>query len=495
MLPAQAQMDDQSVLYITYGTGTGPNGVTDGAVMKFDTVGRSWTNITPDKNPDRPKGGYCGLSLDRERPGTLAVSTMNRWMPVDTVWRSTDGGRTWMDIADKSVRDVHATPFLLWGKDQAKLGWWMAALAIDPFDSNHAAYSTGATIYATDDFSNVSFGRATHWYPWVEGIEQTAILTLLSPAKGAHLLSGFGDIGGYVHDDLGISPAGMYENPQFASTTSLDCAGENPLVVVRGGQPNDDQASLGYSEDGGRTWEPLKILGGYAGRQSGDGHPPITVSADGSTFMVSTPIPVLTRDHGRNWTQARGLFYGARPIADRVDPRTFYAINFKNGKLFTSTDGGATFKGSSLKGLPADIGGDEPTWHEGPWPLVATPGKSHDLWFVSGGTLYHSADGGQHFMKAEGSLDVQFIGFGKAPKGKDYPSIFVVASKDAPSGGIKAIWRSDDMAVSWVRVNDDQHQFGTRFRCIAGDPRIFGRVYVGTDGRGIFYGQPVGTGE
>jgi hypothetical protein len=61
--------------------------------------------------------------------------------------------------------------------------------------------------------------------------------------------------------------------------------------------------------------------------------------------------------------------------------------------------------------------------------------------------------------------------------------------------GIKAIWRSDDMAMTWVRANDDQHQYGTRFRCIAGDPRIFGRVYIGTDGRGAFYGQPVGTPE
>ena len=40
-------------------------------------------------------------------------------------------------------------------------------------------------------------------------------------------------------------------------------------------------------------------------------------------------------------------------------------------------------------------------------------------------------------------------------------------------------------------MNDDRHQYGTRFRCLAGDPRIFGRVYVGTDGRGILYGEPV----
>src|ERR1700722_1043581 len=206
LLPLKAEIDDSGILYLTYSNGAGPNGVTDGGVMKFNTRASIWTDITPDKHPNRGPGGYCGLSLDRQHPGTLGVTTLNRWGPVDTVWRTTDGGATWMDIVDKSQRDVSATPFLLWGKDQAKLGWWMAAFAIDPFDSDHAVYATGATVFATNDFSNVNKGQPTHWYPWVAGIEQTAILTLISPTGGARLLSGFADIGGYVHDDLNVSP-------------------------------------------------------------------------------------------------------------------------------------------------------------------------------------------------------------------------------------------------------------------------------------------------
>jgi len=30
----------------------------------------------------------------------------------------------------------------------------------------------------------------------------------------------------------------------------------------------------------------------------------------------------------------------------------------------------------------------------------------------------------------------------------------------------------------WVRVNDPVHEYGRRFRCIAGDPGVLGRVYV-----------------
>jgi hypothetical protein len=42
-----------------------------------------------------------------------------------------------------------------------------------------------------------------------------------------------------------------------------------------------------------------------------------------------------------------------------------------------------------------------------------------------------------------------------------------------------------------VRINDDAHEYGRRFHCIAADPRVYGRVFVGTDGRGIVYGELV----
>ena len=76
--------------------------------------------------------------------------------------------------------------------------------------------------------------------------------------------------------------------------------------------------------------------------------------------------------------------------------------------------------------------------------------------------------------------------FGAPMPGRDYPALYAIAERD----GVLGIYRSDDAGQSWLRVNDDQHEYGRRYRAVAGDPRIPGRVYVATDGRGVVYGEP-----
>ena len=58
--------------------------------------------------------------------------------------------------------------------------------------------------------------------------------------------------------------------------------------------------------------------------------------------------------------------------------------------------------------------------------------------------------------------------------------------------GQYGFFRSDDGAgASWMRVNDDEHQFGAlQGKDIAGDDSVFGRVYLTTGGRGYIYGDP-----
>ncbi len=54
---------------------------------------------------------------------------------------------------------------------------------------------------------------------------------------------------------------------------------------------------------------------------------------------------------------------------------------------------------------------------------------------------------------------------------------------------VRGLFSSNDLAETRTRINDDRHQWGLVLH-ITGDPRQYGRVYAGTHGRGIFYGDP-----
>ena len=488
LLPVKAAIDPSGDLYVDYCNGLGPNGITIGAVWKLDTRGGRWSDITPERGTE---GGYMGLSLDRTHAGRIAVSTVDRWHPGDTVWLSNNGGLSWTSLRERSTTDVSATPFLKFGKPGADFGHWMSGLAFDPFDTSTLAYTTGATVYRTHD----ALQRKLLWQPWVRGIEQTAIITLASPTGGAPLISGFGDIHGFVHDRLDVSPTAMLLNPDVPNTNNIDYGGLAPSVVVRSASNYRDSpsgTSLGWSEDGGHSWHalqapPVKLHGELVERFDTNGEAPIAVSADGRTFAVSGPVLLATADRGKSWWMPTGLPENARAIADKADANIWYAVDFARGKLFVSRDGAHSFQPAAAKGLPQDLTSTYPKWREAPSPLLATPGTSGELWFLIAGRLYRSADGGNSFAAASRpDIQIHFFGLGKPAPKANAPALYAVGQK----GNLTAVWRSIDGGANWTKINDDRHQWGSRFRMIGGDPRVFGRVYLATDGRGIIYGNP-----
>jgi xyloglucan-specific exo-beta-1,4-glucanase len=69
--------------------------------------------------------------------------------------------------------------------------------------------------------------------------------------------------------------------------------------------------------------------------------------------------------------------------------------------------------------------------------------------------------------------------------GKSYPAAYLWGRV----GGTDGIFLSDDAGKTWRRINGDRHQFGG-INDLTGDPRVHGRVYLGTSGRGVVVGEP-----
>lgn len=236
--------------------------------------------------------------------------------------------------------------------------------------------------------------------------------------------------------------------------------------------------SIGFSNDGGANWykansEPSGTAGGGS----------IAVATDGNGLLWSTSDKGVfySKTGGNSWTASTGIPANAKIVSDRVNPNKYYA--FASGKIYVSTNGGVSFTPSAVTGLPTAGNAD----------IDAVRGAEGDVWFAGGSEdggpygLWHSKDSGVTFTKLDNVQEADFVGFGKAAPNRTNAAVFIVGKID----GTRGFYRSDDAGANWARINDDKHQYA-RVTKIIGDPRVYGRAYLGTNGRGILVADRVG---
>jgi photosystem II stability/assembly factor-like uncharacterized protein len=485
--PTHGVLSGDGCLYLTYGTNPGPQRMDDGALWKYNTQNAQWKDVSPVKVPAGEEAGfgYAAVSVDPQNHRHLIASTFNRPVPgtpaEDDIFRTTDGGETWKPVfAGKVFMDYAKAPYTKFTPLH-----WMFDLEIDPFNADHALFTTGYGGWETFNLGDMEHDGTVHWQIMSTGIEETVPLELYSPPEGAQLITAIGDYGGFTHFDLDKPvPTGSHADPYFGNTNGVDGAWLKPELIVRTGTVSahhPEGKPLAYSQDGGISWQMPDSI---PQRQARNGH--IAVSTDGATW-IWTPdrMPVYyTKDKGKTWQTCEGIAGNTRVVADRVNPARFYALDRANGVLYQSRDGGLHFTADTI--LPPFINrqmtnrGDR---RGGQDRVYATPGYEGDLWIAAYDGLYRLAPG-KEMAQLDKVRQLLAFGFGKAKPGSDYPSLYMIGIVNGTYG----FFRSDDAAKSWVRINDDNHQYGLVLH-ISGDPKKYGRVYVGTHGRGAVYGD------
>jgi hypothetical protein len=489
------------VLYVTYSDTQGPYDGGKGDVWKYDTATSVWTMISPIPSTSSDDYfGYGGLAVDAQNPGTIMVTSLNSWWPDAIIFRSTDAGTTWKRIwewASYPARTLHYTmdvttaPWLDFGNKApidpvpaVKVGWMIGDIKIDPFNSNRMMYGTGATIYGSTNLTSWDTAGTFALKCMAGGVEETAPLGLISPPSGPNLVSALGDIGGYKHDSLTTVMPSLYTVPYAGTYNDIDYAGAKATFMVRVGKGDPaaqypGNLSTAFSFDGGASWS---VGNGVIGGITGGGTVAAAADASAVVWAPENGVPSVSTDGGNSWTGSSGISNGAVVASDRVNALKFYAA--QNGTAYASTDKGKTFV-AKVTGLPTSA------------RLRAVPGRDGEVWLAGSqlnGTapaatsgLYRSTDSGATFTKvaAPSITYADVVGFGMPAGGQTYPAVFISGIVD----GVKGLYRSDDAGASWIKIDDAQHQFGSVGRCITGDPRIYGRVYVCTNGFGIVYGD------
>lgn len=457
-------------LFLAYGNGPGPNDVTDGGVWQYELAASRWTDITPVKPGPEDRFGYAGLTADPRAPGTLYVSTLDRWARGDEIFRSTDSGATWVPLLAAAVFDPNGTPYVTRLKPH-----WISDVAVDPFHPERLWFVTGYGVWATDQAqADISGGARIPWRFPDRGLEETVVDELVSPPEGAPLLSAVGDLGGFRHDDFAVSPRGGMFQPQAGDNPGLAFAAQAPARMVR---THWGAARGAVSHDGGTTWTDFASTP-EAARKSGPGIAAIAADGRRIVWLPKGAKPFYSDDDGATWRESRTDLvahtgwetYG--PVADSVNPARFYVYDRMSGAFYASADGGESF--SKTTTLPAGGG-----------LLRTEPGAEGRLWLPTDAGLRVSEDGGRTFRALADVGTAYQVGFGAPAPGGKRPAVYL----DGKVRGVSAFFRSDDGGATWVRISDGRLRLGY-IRAITGDPRVFGRVYVGTSGRGILVGEP-----
>jgi photosystem II stability/assembly factor-like uncharacterized protein len=463
--------DDGSVLYVTYASQAGPlaSGDTGGIVYKVSnpsSASPTWTNITP----AGASGMFTAIAIDPTNPNTIYTSAQNNW-PCN-IWRSTNGGSSWTALNPNSHRNDSSAPFAT-----SQTVHWLTDIQVDPFNNNVAMFNTGYGLYRT---TNLTAATPT-WTFFNEGFEQSAALELASPHTGSvRLISAIGDRGGFRHIDFNVSPVigphGQNNGKNVGTDIDIDVAWDNVNYVVRSVYT---APYVQYSLDNGITWAWASSTnaGGTAGN--------IAISADG-TKMVFEPndsgqVRYATRS-GSTWSAwsnpASGTpANGAKLVADLVTGSTnFYAIS--GTTVSRSTDGGVNW---TVMTTSAPSGME--------WLRAVPDNAGHLLIATRGGGLWRSINGGANWTRVSSSAVTvaNQVGVGAAKPGNSYPAVYVGGTVN----GVNGFFRCDDITVAtpvWTIISDLSHNYGW-VTVIQGDSQLYGRLYVGANGRGILYGD------
>jgi xyloglucan-specific exo-beta-1,4-glucanase len=469
--PTRAVVASDGTLYVAF---HGPT-TSGGAICKASRGATSLTPITPSTAYN-----YFAIAVDPTNSAQIYTAEYGGYF--STIYSSSNGGTSWTSAGE--VRGV--------GNYATRNGseWFgnISQMVVDPF--NHTSVWLGDLIGVLNT-PNIS-SATTPWNYVSEGDEETVPLQLTSPPSGAFLLSAIADVNGECHLSLTSSPAQSFQNESTpyssGSSTSIDFCESNPNVMARVVDSTNGSASGLYSTNGGAAWTYFATIpsGATGGR--------IAVSATNSSNFVWTPedgTTYYTTNSGATWTAASGAPHTTYSEFNEVDCAlasdrvngNFYMFGAVSGTgyLYVSTNGGATWTPStgsiSGVGAPSQL------------KVFTRPGTAGEVWIdIDNANTYFTTNGGTSFtFNPVKSNSLMAYGAPMVPGGT--PALYLDGS--LVSNGHVGIYRSnnDGESGSWTEIDNPASPVPDSNFTLAGDRQTYGRLYIGTNGRGIFYNE------
>jgi photosystem II stability/assembly factor-like uncharacterized protein len=429
-----------------------------------------WQDISPMAGKN-----YVGLAIDVNNNRKI-IAAQRYGAFSNPIYRSENKGQTWEQINTDIVP----------AKLNVSIPWWpktwfssaTAGMALVPDGSGGLYFTDWFGVWYTPNV----WAKSTDWFTVEEGHEETVVLTLVSPPSGALVYSGMADVFGFRHDKIDAYPEKRLY-PLNECFSIAVCEKQPSNVVILGAKSwGGDQTRLATSSDLGATWTdrtlPEGAVLGIIAISALNPNRMVYLSGMGKVYHSQNGGDSweVSQNAPENVAIMKDVWFRDHVLASDMVDGSFYI--FKEGILYRSIDGvywtaKQTIPEPSVTGVFKSV--------------VPVPGSPGEIWIsLDKDGLWKTTDAGNTYSRVSAFKDARLITWGAPAPDSAYPTAYCYGTVESKWG----LYRSIDKGENWVRINDDKHQFPAGVKAIAGDRNVFGRIYVGSGGSGIIYGEP-----
>lgn len=431
---------------------------------------------------------------------------------------------------------------------------WLTSLEINPLNPDEALFNTGTGVFMTHNLQSDHAVWETECYGIEETVHLNLYSPPAGDAILIDIVGDLGGFVFRDTEILPENSFADADGNRYITCMNADFPDADPdklVVCARGNWTGMTKGGVIYSKDQGRSFDRLPMPYGISEEidkllteiERPNVNPGwCAISADAATIVWTVgnhnALPanavVYTEDEGAHWTKSRVYdlagqeitdqdiypfldkentqgyvafwryqegIRGLKVMADRVNPRVFYGLGDAS-KCYLSTDGAKSFyqipveayaDGKAVEFPILGLAGVDMSYHG---EVRVESDKEGVMWLAmeEGGLWKLCFDANSKKVVAnrvtkEGDV-VLTQGMGKGLELPDGSCPCKTLFVGGTIAGEYGFFRSFDEGKSWERINSEQQMYG-ELKYMTGDPRRFGRVYIATGTRGLFWGDPV----
>lgn len=425
-------------------------------ILRTTNAGETWEELS---HNNLPNSGIqrTAIAVTDDDPEYLVALMSANHSGLHGVYRSNDGGDSWVEIAGSNPNMLH------WSQntdDQGGQGWFDLCIAIDPTDKNKI-FIGGINIWQTNNGGN-DWEISTMWYggtqnPTVHADQHDLWFT----PDGSRLLVG-NDGGVYKTDDNGANYDWIGRGKNTTQFYRIATSQQNLDVLIGGSQDNGTKLRL-------TEWD--HVLGG-------DGMECLIYKDDDNIVMGASQNGNIFKsiNGGNNFRRINSSGGGNYDDIDETGAWvTPYAISpTDTSKMLVGMD---DMWYSSNGG---DVFTEVATGQNSKWRFIEySPANSNVVFAATNSQFWYSPDGGQSWVQRARPGNQVITSIEPHPTDPD-----IVYATNGNWNANNKVFESTDRGQSWSNITSGLPNLPAN--CVFYQEDSDNRIYVGTD-IGLYY--------